>query len=66
MSDKVYRPKLPIAEVNGYWRKIGMSEEAWMRLSEAMRVQTAWADMLTKQEAAQKSNQALQDSVNED
>lgn len=66
MSDKVYRPKLPTSEVNGYWRKIGMSEQAWMRLSEAMRVQTAWADMLAKQEAAERSNQALQDSVKDD
>jgi hypothetical protein len=66
MSEKVYRPKLRTDEVNGYWKVIGMTEEAWMRLSEAMRVQTAWADMVTKQKQAQEANQALQDSLKDD
>ena len=63
MADKQYNVKLDDAEVNGYWRTIGMSEEAWMKLSQAQRVQSAWTDMQAKLKAAREArSKALEHS----
>jgi hypothetical protein len=60
MTKKVYRPKLEQEDVDGYWKILGMAQEAWMDLSEASRVQLAWTDMIKKSEAVHKAYEEAQ------
>ena len=60
MAKQQYNVKLEPSEVDGYWRILGMDREAWMGLPKAQRVQTAWKDMLNKQQAAQEANERAQ------
>jgi hypothetical protein len=58
MSSQQYNITLSPAEVDGYWRYIDMSQEAWMKLSKTQRAKIAWDDMFAKQRAAHEAAEA--------
>jgi hypothetical protein len=57
-----YSVTLSESQVDGYWRKIGMSKEAWMGMPRATRVQAAWADMQAKIDAAEEALKKARES----
>jgi hypothetical protein len=59
---KRYTATLSTAQVNGYWRIIGVSQSAWMRMPESQRVQFAWDDMQARIEAAEEATRRARES----
>jgi hypothetical protein len=59
-----YSITLPRSQVDGYWRRSGMRESAWMKLPQSTRVQVAWTDMMAKIDQANIAVQKAHDSRN--
>lgn len=62
-DEKRYSTSLSQAEVDGYWAEIGMTQEAWMKMTESARVRTAWNDMQARLKASREATRrALEQS----
>ena len=61
-GEKRYTATLSTDQVNGYWRIIGVSQAAWMRMPESQRVQFAWDDMQAKIAAAEEATRRARES----